>query len=138
MSNYTPNATPENIRLNILHEAGNYWISNEGTKKAAAFHVWEIGITHSTCDSAYNDMSLAVARCNYLAERKESKMLYNGKTLEYIAGNFPANMPEIHREQYLANCKEVIKNESEGFNLDYCQLVRNSNFRLIEFYLTNN
>jgi len=65
-------------------------------------------------------------------------MLYNGKTLDQIAANLPANMPEIHREQYLNDCKFVIENETAGFNIDYCQLVRNSNFRLIEFYLTNN
>ncbi len=66
--NHLPNATPENIQLNILHEVGNYWVSNEGTKKQPAYHVWQIGITHSTCDSAYTDISLAVARCKYLSQ----------------------------------------------------------------------
>lgn len=61
---------------------------------------------------------------------------YNGKTLEQIADNFHPNMPQIHRELYLNNCKEVIKNEYEGFNLDYCQPLRNSNFLLTEFYIT--
>lgn len=62
-------------------------------------------------------------------------MLYNGKTLEQIAANMPSNMPKIHRAQYLANCQEVINNESLGFNLDYCQQVRNANFMLISLYL---
>lgn len=68
--NHQPNGTPEDIKLNILHEVNGYWVSNEGTKKAPNYHVWAIGITHSTCDSAYNDISLAVARCNYLARNK--------------------------------------------------------------------
>jgi hypothetical protein len=63
--------------------------------------------------------------------------LYNGRTLEEISNNFPANMIQLHKDMYLDNCKEVIKNEGEGFNLDYCQLVRYSNFLLIEFYLTH-
>jgi len=50
----------------ILHEAGNYYVSNEGTKLKPSFHVWIPGITHSTADSAYSDFSLVVARCNYL------------------------------------------------------------------------
>jgi hypothetical protein len=62
--------------------------------------------------------------------------LYNGKTLEQIANNFHPEMIPLHREQYLNNCKEVIKNEKAGFNLDYCQQVRYANFILIEFYLT--
>ena len=64
---YQPNATPEDVKLGILHEVNNYWVSNEGTKQNPNYHVWVPGITHSTCDSAYSDISLAVARCNYLA-----------------------------------------------------------------------
>jgi len=54
----------------ILHEAGNYYVSNEGTKSKPSYHVWAPGVTHSTCDSAYSDFSLAVARCNYLYKNK--------------------------------------------------------------------
>lgn len=55
----------------ILHEACNCWVSNEGTKTNPNYHVWCNGITHSTCDSAYNDLSLAIARCNYLAKKQK-------------------------------------------------------------------
>lgn len=61
---------------------------------------------------------------------------YNGMTLAQIANNFHPDMPQVHRDLYLANCKEVIRNESAGFNLDLCQSLRNSNFLLTEFYLT--
>jgi len=54
----------------ILHSAGNYYVSNEGTKAKPDYHVWIPGCTHSTCDSAYADLSLATARCNYLYANK--------------------------------------------------------------------
>ncbi len=57
----------ENLKLGILHSRGGYWVSNEGTKSNPSFHVWVPGITHSTCDSAYSELSLAVSRCDYLA-----------------------------------------------------------------------
>lgn len=66
-----------------------------------------------------------------------SNITYNGKTLDEIANNFPPNMADCHREQYLNNCEFVFENETAGFNLDYSQLVRDTNFRLIQFYLTN-
>ena len=53
----------------ILHEVNGYYVSNEGSKQAPNFHVWIPGITHSTCDSTYSDVSLAISRCNYLANR---------------------------------------------------------------------
>jgi hypothetical protein len=61
---------------------------------------------------------------------------YNGKTLEEIEANLHPDMPQIHRDLYLNNCKEVINNEAAGVNLDYCQTLRNSNFLLTNFYLT--
>lgn len=67
---YTANGTKEEIKLGILHSAGNYYVSNEGTAKKPNYHVWIPGITHSTCDSAYGDISLAVCRCNYLFRNK--------------------------------------------------------------------
>ena len=55
----------------ILHSSGNgYYVTNEGTKSNPSFHVWIPDLTHSVCDSAYNDFSLAVCRCNYLAKNK--------------------------------------------------------------------
>lgn len=67
---YNPNGTPEEISLGILHCVDGYYVSNEGAKGNPNYHVWVPGITHSTCDSAYNDISLAVSRCNYLAKNK--------------------------------------------------------------------
>lgn len=61
-------------------------------------------------------------------------IIYNGKTLEQIKSNFPPNMPEIHRVQYINNCIEVFRNESEGINLGYCQAVMNTNFLIISIY----
>ena len=56
----------------IKHEAhgGRYWVLDTG--KAYAGMV--VGVTHSTSDSAYertpDGLSIAVARCNYLAARR--------------------------------------------------------------------
>lgn len=57
----------ENLKIGILHSRRGYWVSNEGTKLNPSFHVWVPGITHSTCDSAYSDLSAAISRCNYLS-----------------------------------------------------------------------
>lgn len=70
---YAPNGTPEDINLGILHSINGYYVSNEGTKQKPNFHVWIPQITHAVCDSAYNEISLAVARCNYLESVKTTK-----------------------------------------------------------------
>lgn len=67
MSNYEPNATAEDIKAGILHNVGGWWVSNEGTKNKPVYHVWVPAGVCCECDSAYGDISLAVARCNYLA-----------------------------------------------------------------------
>jgi len=63
----TETVVGEDLKLGILHSRRGYWVSNEGTKENPSFHVWIPGITHSTVDSAYSDLSLAIARCDYLA-----------------------------------------------------------------------
>ena len=68
MESYEPNGTKEDVKIGILHSVDGYWVSNEGTNKNPNYHVWIPSITHSVCDSAYNEISLAVARCNYLAK----------------------------------------------------------------------
>jgi len=70
MLNYISNGTDCEIKMNILHSVDGYYVSNEGTKSNPNYHVWVPGITHATCDSAYNDLSLAVVRCNYLFKNK--------------------------------------------------------------------
>jgi len=67
---YQPNGTKENIKLNILHEINGFYISNEGNKRNPNFHVWRPNGTHVKIDSAYSEISLAVARCNYIANNK--------------------------------------------------------------------
>ena len=51
----------------IKHEAGRFWVLDTGK----AYAVMVTGVTHSTSESAYertdDGLSLAVARCNYLA-----------------------------------------------------------------------
>lgn len=64
------NGTKEEIKMNILHSMDGYYVSNEGTNKNPSYHVWEPGTTHATCDSSYDDLSLAVARCNFLHRNK--------------------------------------------------------------------
>lgn len=75
MSKYSPNGTPEDIKAGILHSIDGYWVSNEGTKQNPNFHVWIPQVTHSIVDSAYNEISLAVARCNFLAKYKDVKVI---------------------------------------------------------------
>ena len=68
VNKYGLNGTAEQIKLNTLHKVNGYWISNEGTKQTPKYHVWISNVTQSVCDSAYDDISLAVTRCNYLAK----------------------------------------------------------------------
>lgn len=52
-----------------MHENGSFWVARE----KAAYVVYRVGATHSTFDSAYSKdpdgLSIAVARCDYLAGR---------------------------------------------------------------------
>jgi hypothetical protein len=49
----------------ILHENRDIWVGREARD---VFTVYVAGITHSKADSSYDDLSLAVARCDYLAK----------------------------------------------------------------------
>ena len=73
--NHQPNGSKEDISIGILHSSNEYWVSNEGTKLKPNYHVWIPQVTHSICDSAYDDITIAVARCNYLAKSKIGKCL---------------------------------------------------------------
>ncbi len=72
-SRYIPNGTKEDVKLGILHSMDGYHVTNEGTKELPNFHVWIPDVTHAKCDSAYNDISLAVARCNFLHKYRNIK-----------------------------------------------------------------
>jgi hypothetical protein len=54
----------------IMHEANGYWVARVDDN----YTVFKTGITHSVSDSAYaltaDGLSIAIARCNYLARRK--------------------------------------------------------------------
>lgn len=54
----------------MLHSVNGYYVTNEGTKDEPNFYVWMLNVTHAISDSAYNEITLAVARCNYLAKNK--------------------------------------------------------------------
>lgn len=53
----------------IMHENGDFWVAREHR----CYVVYAAGITHSISDSAYaktpDGLSIAIARCNYLAKR---------------------------------------------------------------------
>jgi len=56
----------------IKHENGSYWVLD--TKRS--YEVLAAGITHSVTDSAYSHdddgLSIAIARCNYLARKERT------------------------------------------------------------------
>ena len=53
----------------IMHECGAYWVCAHRDQ----YTVYRSGVTHSTADSAYSKdadgISIAIARCEYLATR---------------------------------------------------------------------
>ena len=57
----------------IVHENGAFWVG----KNPKDYTVYKTGITHSTADSAYektaDGLSIAIARCDYLARRAAEK-----------------------------------------------------------------
>jgi hypothetical protein len=55
----------------ILHENGMFWVLKDTYKNKPAFTVMKNTITHSESvdDVTYLDVSLAIARCDYLAKR---------------------------------------------------------------------
>lgn len=50
----------------ILHENGNYWVM----RNSRGYHVMVAGATYSVSESSYADLSLAIARVDYLARRE--------------------------------------------------------------------
>lgn len=57
----------------IMHENGDFWVCRDRN----SYTVYKCGVTHSTSDSAYektpDGLSIAVARCDYLARRAKEK-----------------------------------------------------------------
>jgi hypothetical protein len=55
----------------ILHENGSYWVLKDSYKGRETYTVMRNTITHSECvdDVTYPDITLAIARCDYLARK---------------------------------------------------------------------
>lgn len=57
----------------IVHENGRYWV----LKDRLAYTVYRAEVTHSVADSSYapnaEGLSIAIARCDYLAKREAEK-----------------------------------------------------------------
>lgn len=57
----------------IKHESGSYFVLSEKD----CYGVYKNGLTHSTSDSHYHKtddgLSIAIARCEYLAKREASE-----------------------------------------------------------------
>jgi hypothetical protein len=55
----------------IKHENGDFWVCDNRTQ----YTVYRTGLTHSVADSSYahneNGLSIAIARCDYLATRSK-------------------------------------------------------------------
>jgi len=68
----------------IVHENGPYWVWK---KSDSEFHAMVSGITHSISDSAYSDVSLAIARVDYFARthNEPNKNLKRFQALERSA-----------------------------------------------------
>lgn len=60
----------------IMHDAGAYWVADDKT----GYSVMVSGLTHSKVDSTYahdaDGLSIAVARCNYLAKTRPNPNNY--------------------------------------------------------------
>jgi len=59
----------------IVHENGGYWVC----RNESDYTVYKTGSTHSTADSSYpltsDGLSIAIARCDYLAFRESTNPL---------------------------------------------------------------
>lgn len=61
---------------------------------------------------------------------------YNGYTLQEIEKNLNPSMIDIHKQDYLNNCKAVINRQTTGYNLNEIEGLKNYNFNLIKIYLS--
>jgi hypothetical protein len=50
----------------IVHVDGEFWVAKDN-RAGTSYTVYKDGATHATADSSYSDVSLAIARCDYLA-----------------------------------------------------------------------
>lgn len=87
----------------IVHEKGNFWVAREASNKPPAYIVYKTGITHSTPDSGYplnpDGLSIAIARCDYLAKRAAEKAAEGKKTVDV----FPNSKGTITEDAFVHN-----------------------------------
>lgn len=61
--------------------------------------------------------------------------IYNGKSIREIIGNLPRTFSKSERNYYIKNCLEVYKYSLNNSNTGLKELIRNSNFMLINNHL---
>lgn len=71
----------------------------------------------------------------YIKNININKPIYNGLSLKQIIKNLPKSFSDSEKKQYILNCIEVFKNDQANINQGLNQLIRNSNFMLINNHL---
>lgn len=64
------------------------------------------------------------------------KPIYNGLSIRQIINNLPTGFKKSDRNYYIKNCIEVYFNEKNNINKGLNELIKNTNFYLINFFLT--
>lgn len=67
-----------------------------------------------------------------------NKPIYNGLSLKEIIKNLPKTFTKSEKKQYILNCIEVYKNDKSNINQGLNELIRNSNFMLINNHKKKN
>jgi len=66
------------------------------------------------------------------------KPIYNGKSIREILRHLPLTFSKSEKRYYIKNCVEVYGYRFNNNNTGLEQLIRNSNFMLIQNHITNN
>jgi len=61
-------------------------------------------------------------------------IIYNGFTIRQLLANLPKTFHKTERNLYIKNCIEIYQNGN--FNTGYMELIRDSNFRMINNHLS--
>lgn len=64
-------------------------------------------------------------------------IIHNGRTLKQIVSKFHPSMDIQHKKEYLKNIIGIWQRETSGIDLTYANQLRNRNFFITNFYLTN-
>ncbi len=68
---------------------------------------------------------------------QSQKPIYNGKSIREILRNLPPSFSKNERNFYVKNCIEVYKNQFNNINTGLNELIRNTNFMLIQNHIEN-